>query len=96
MLQNNFKKFKKTTFLALKMVENNHIMGQMFRKNLDFWGHLSTSQAENTIKSRLCEAEINSQTTSEQPHSNFQKSPEAGFLTLKIVKMTLSEGQNVT
>ena len=40
-------------------------------------------------------AENNAQTTSEQLKTNYQKPLKTGFLTLKIVKMTLSEGKNL-
>ena len=36
------------------------------------------------------------QTTSEQLQNNFQKVQKTGFLTLKMVKMTLLEDQNLT
>ena len=34
--------------------------------------------------------------TSEQLQNNFQKAEETGFFTLEMVKMTFSEGQNLT
>ena len=38
-------------------------------------------------------AKNDAQTTSELLQTNFQKVQKTGFLTLKMVKMTLSEGQ---
>ena len=70
--------------------------GYNLTKNFDFRGHLSTFRAENTPKSWPLKAKNNTQTTSEQPQINFQKVRKTGFLGLKMVKMTLSEGQILT
>ena len=50
-LQNNFEKVQKSTFLTPKMVENDHVMGQILTKNLDFRDHLSIFRAKKTPKS---------------------------------------------
>ena len=73
MLQNNFKKVKKTTFLALKMVENNHIIGQILTKYLDFRGHLSTFRAENTPKNGPFKSKNNAQTLLKLLQDNFEE-----------------------
>ena len=70
--------------------------GQILTKNFDFRGHLSTFRAENTPKSRPFKAKNNAYTTSEHLQNNFQKVQKTTFLTLKMVKMTLSEGQILT
>ena len=41
-------------------------------------------------------AKNDAQITSEHPQKNFQKVQKTGFLTLKMVKVTLSEGQILT
>ena len=64
---------------------------------MDFRGHIFTFQVENrTIIGGCFEAENNAQTTSEQLQTNFQKHHKTACLTLKMVKMTLSEGQILT
>ena len=70
--------------------------GQILTQNFDFRGHISTFRAENTAKSGHFKAENNAQTTSEHLQNNFQKPQKTTFLTLKMVKMTLSEGQILT
>ena len=73
--------------------ENGHTRKAKFlTKKFDFRGHIPTFQAKNKSKSVAFEAENN---TSEQHQNNFQKEHKTGFFTLKIVKMTLSEGQNL-
>ena len=57
---------------------------------------MSTFQAENTSKSGPFKVKNNAQTTSELLQTNFQKVQKTTFLTLKMVKMTLSEGQILT
>ena len=64
-------------------------------QNFDFRGHISTFRAENTAKRGHFKAENNAQTTSEHLQNNFQKPQKKTFLTLKMVKMTFSEGQNL-
>ena len=61
LLQNNFEKVQKSTFLTPKIVENDHIMGQILTKNLDFRGHLSTFRAENTTESGPSKSKNNAQ-----------------------------------
>ena len=46
-----------------------------------------------TIESVPFRAENNAQITSEQLQTKFKKPQKTGFLTLKMVKITLSEGQ---
>merc|ERR1711954_222182 len=70
--------------------------GQILTQNFDFRRHISTFQAENTAKSGHFKAENNAQTTSEHLQNNFQKPQKTTFLTPKMVKMTLSEGQILT
>ena len=70
--------------------------GQKLASNFDFGGHISTFRAENTYKKGTFKAKNNAQTTSEKLLTNFQKAQTTGFLTLKMVKITLSEGQNLT
>ena len=41
-------------------------------------------------------AQNNAQTASKQLQTNYQKPQKTACLTLKMVKMTLSEGQNLT
>ena len=41
-------------------------------------------------------AKTDAQTTSELLQTNFQKIQKTGFLTLKMVQMTISEAQNLT
>ena len=67
--------------------------GQILTSNFDFRGYISTFRAENKPKSGSFKAKNNVQTTSEQRETNFQKPQKTGFLDLKMVKMTLSEGQ---
>ena len=43
----------------------------------------------------VLKAKNNPQTTPEQFQTNFQKAHKKGFLILKMVKVTLSEGQNL-
>ena len=50
----------------------------------------------DAIESGPFKTNNNSQATPEQLHTNFQKPLKTGFLTLKMVKITLSEGQNLT
>ena len=68
--------------------------GQILPYNFDFRGHISTFRAKNTPKTGTFKAENNAQTTSEQLQTNFQKVKKTTFLAPKMVKMTLSEGQN--
>ena len=96
LLQTNFQKVQKTGFLTLKMDKITLSEGQILTKNFDFRGHISTFRAENKAKSGHFKAENNAQTTSEQLQNNFQKVQKTTFLTLKMVKMTLSEGQILT
>ena len=70
--------------------------GQFLTQNFDFRDDISTFRAENTAKSGHFKAENNAQTTSEHLQNNFQKVQKTTFLTLKMVKMTLSEGQILT
>ena len=63
---------------------------------MDFRGHISTFRAKNTPESWSFKAQNDAQITSEHPQNNFQKVQKTGFLTLKMVKMTLSEGQILT
>ena len=67
--------------------------GQNLVSNFDFGGHISTFRAKNKPESWSFKAKNDAQTTSEQLETNFQKALKTGFLTLKMVKMTLSEGQ---
>ena len=57
---------------------------------MDFRGHISTFRAENTPKSGSFKAQNDAQIASEQLQTIFQKVQKTGFLTLKMVKMTLS------
>ena len=57
---------------------------------------MSTFRAKNTPESRSFKAQNDAEITSEQLQTIFQKVQKTGFLTLKTVKMTLSEGQNLT
>ena len=84
--QNNFEKVKKSTFLTPKMVENDHIMGQILTKNLDFRCNLSTFWAENTPKSGPSKAKNNAQTLPKQLQNNFEKVPKTTFLNTKWSK----------
>ena len=70
--------------------------GQILTKNFDFRGHISTFRAENTSVSVAFKAKNDAWTTSELLQTNFQKVQKTGFLTLKMVKMTLSEAQILT
>ena len=70
--------------------------GQNLTVNFDFRGHIETFRAENTPKSGPFKAENNAQTTSKQLQNKFQKVQKTCFLTLKMVKMTPSEGQILT
>ena len=88
-------KVQKTTFLAFKMVKMTLSEGQILTQNFDFRGHISTFRAENTAKSGHFKAENNAQKTSEQLQTNFQKVKKTDFVALKMVKMTLSKGQNL-
>ena len=67
------------------MVENNHIMGQILTKNLDFRGHLSTFRAENTPKSGPSKSKNNAQTLLKLLQNNFEKVQKSTFLTPKMV-----------
>ena len=58
--------------------------------------HISTFRAKNTPESGSFKAQNDAQITSEQLQTNFQKVQKTGFLTLKMVKMTLSKGQFLT
>ena len=69
---------------------------QLLNQNLDFRGHISTYGAGNKPKIWPFNAKNNAQTTSEHPQKNFQKVQKTDFLTLKMVKITLSEGQILT
>ena len=62
----------------------------------NFRGHISHFRAKNTAKSGHSKAENNAQTIPEQLQKNFLKVQKMDFLTLKMVKMALSEGQNLT
>ena len=64
------------------MVENDHIMGQILTKNLDFRGHLSTFRAENTPKSGPSKSKNNAQTLLKLLQNNFEKVQKTTFLTL--------------
>ena len=71
--------------------------GQILNQKFDFRGHISTFRAENISESVAFKAKNgknDAQTTSEQLQTNYQKVQKTGFLTQKMVKMTLSEGQN--
>ena len=46
-----------------------HFLTEIF----DFWGHLSTFGAENTLKSRPVEAENNAQILPKQLQNNLEK-----------------------
>ena len=48
------------------------------------------------VESVAFKAKNDAQTTSEHLQNKFQKPQKTGFLTLKMVKMTLSEGQILT
>ena len=61
---------------------------RILNQNLDFRGL--------QLKFGHFKAINNAQTTSEHPQNNFQKVQKTGFLTLKMVKMTLPEGQILT
>ena len=78
------------------MVEMTLSEGQILTQNFDFRGHISTFRAENTPKNESFKAKNNAQTTSEHPKNNFQKVQRTTFLTLKMVKTTLSAGQILT
>ena len=67
--------------------------GQILTQNFDFRGHISIFRAKNIPKSRPFKAQNDAQTTSEQLQTKFQKVKKTTFLTLKMVKMTLSEGK---
>ena len=54
---------------------------------------MSTSRAKNRIKSAPGKAKNNDQTTAEHLKTKFEKHQKTGFFFLKMVKMTLSEGQ---
>ena len=86
LLQNNFEKVQKSAFLTPKMVENDHILGQILTKNLDYRGHLSTFRAENTPKSGPFKAKNNAQTLPKQLQNNFEKVPKTTFLSQKWSK----------
>ena len=68
------------------MDENDHILGQILTKNLDFRGHLSTFRAENTPKSGPSKSKINAQTLLKLLQNNFEKVQKSTFLTPKMVK----------
>ena len=58
--------------------------------------YISTFGAKNTPESWAFEAQNDAQTTSEQLQTYFQNVQKTGFLTLKMVKMTLKEAQILT
>ena len=68
-------------------------MGQILTYNFDIRVHISPFWPENLTQIGNFKAKNNAQTTSEQLQSNFQKPPKKSFLTLEMVKMTLSEGK---
>ena len=70
--------------------------GQNLTLNLDFRGHISTFRAKYVPKSGPFKAKNKALTTPEQRLKNFQKVLKIGFFMLKMVKMALSEGQNLT
>ena len=89
------KKVQKLVFSAWKW-SNSPIWGPKFDPKFWFRGHIATFRAENKPKSGPFQAENNAQTTSKQLQNKFQKVQKTWFLTPKMVKMTLSEGQNLT
>ena len=60
--------------------------GQILTQNFEFIGHISTFQAENTLKSGSFKAKNNAQTTSEQLQTNFQKVKKTYFWSGKLSK----------
>ena len=56
------------------MVKMTHSEGQILTKTFDFGGHVSTFRTNNTSENGAFKAKNNSQTTSEQLQTNFQKS----------------------
>ena len=77
----------------MKLVKMTLSEGQILTYNFDFRGHISTFKAENKTKSGYFKAKNNAQITSKQLQTNFTKPQKTTFLTLKIGKMTLSDGQ---
>ena len=69
-------------------------MGKILTENLDYWGHLSTFRAENTLKSRPFKVENNAQTLPKQLQNNFEKVQKMTFLITKIVKNDPENRQN--
>ena len=66
--------------------------GQHFTVYSFFRGYQCTFRAEIILKSELFKSENNS----EQLQNNLENAQKTGFLSLKIVKMSLSKGQNLT
>ena len=55
------------SWTTLKMVKMALLEGQKLISNIDFRGHISTLQAENTPTSCICKEKNNSKTTSKKP-----------------------------
>ena len=69
--------------------------GQNLTLNSDLRGYLSTFQAANTFKTAPFRTRNNAQLTSKQLQNNIQKVEKTGFLTLEMVKMTISKGHKL-
>ena len=75
------------------MVKMTPSEGQILTQNFDLIGQISTFCAENTPKSGTFKDQKQCPNNFWTLLTNFQKPLKAGFLTLKMVKMNLSEGQ---
>lgn len=89
-------KVEKNDIFNPKIIIITSLEGQDLTKNLKFRGHLATFGAEKIPTSWPCKSKNNAHTLPEQRPNNLQKVKKTGFLALKSVKMTISEGQKLT
>ena len=71
-------------------------MSKFLTQNLNFQGHLSTFEAQNTPKSRPFEAKNKAQTLPKQLQNNFEKVQKTIFWTPKMVKNDLDKFMSLT
>ena len=61
-------------------------MSKILTQNLNFQGHLSIFEAQNSLKSAPFKTKNNAQTLPKQLQNNFEKVQKTTFLTPKMVK----------
>ena len=79
----------------LKFAPENRQNEQILDRKLRFFGPFTTFGAENTAKSRPCNADINAQTLPKQLQNNLEKLQKTSFSTANMTKTRPSTSQKV-